>query len=81
MSGPSKHIRENSDGSLHESKQSETQSDGSWSRVSSDHYDNGGTYNIHVTGVASDGTKTIIEIETVNRNFGDVVREKFGLDD
>jgi len=81
MAGPSKHVSANDDGSLHESKQSETQSDGSWGRVSSNHYDNGGTYDVHVTVVSSDGEKTIIDIPTVNENMGDVVRGMFGLDE
>lgn len=76
-----KSIKVNSDGSLHESKQGPTSSDGGWGRVSSNHHENGAITDVHVTGKSSDGTKTIVDIPTKNENFGDVVRSMFGLKD
>jgi hypothetical protein len=67
----STNIKVNSDGSLHESKQSATQSDGTWGRVSADHRDNGAVENVHHTSHDSRGNENIISIETTNENLGD----------
>lgn len=69
--GPSTHVSTNSDDSLHESKQSDTQSDGSWSRVSSDHHDNGAVTGVHVTSSDSNGDINIVSLDTDNSNVGD----------
>lgn len=68
---PTYHYGDNSDGSVHESKQSDTQSDKSWGRVSANHHDDGSITDVHVTGSDSNGDKTIISIDTQNSNVGD----------
>lgn len=69
-------VKSKSDGTLHESKQSATQPNGSWGRVSADHHDNGAVTNVHVTSKDSSGKQSIVNIPTQNTNLGD----KYGND-
>lgn len=71
MSDPTVTVKERSDGSLHESKQSATQSDGTWGRVSADHHDNGAVTGVHVTSHDSSGNENIVSLDTTNSNVGD----------
>lgn len=56
MTGPSTHFKDGDNGSIHESKQSATQSNDSWSRVSADHHNDGSITGVHVTSQNSDGS-------------------------
>lgn len=64
-------VKVNDDGSLHESKQSATQSDGTWGRVSSNHNDNGSVTEVHHTSHDSKGNESKVTLETKNENLGD----------
>lgn len=71
MTGPSTHFKDGDNGSIHKSKQSATQSNDSWSRVSADHHNDGSITGVHVTSQNSDGSQNIIDIPTISSNVGD----------